>query len=645
MAGASLLTDYILTVAVSASAGTAALVSAFEQLEPFRVLIALFFISLIAYGNLRGVKESGKIFAVPTYFFIANMFVLLGIGAWLWANGDLPVVGHFVEGNVQPNTSIDSNALFYGAGLFGVLHAFASGGAAVTGVEAISNGVPAFREPAWKHARQTLVLMGTGLGIMFLGLSILAAEIKVSPFENGTPTVISQIGEQVYGHSALGQVLYYSLQAGTMLILVMAANTGFADFPRLASFQAGDSFLPRQMTKRGHRLVYSNGVVVLAGVAGGLVIATGAEVTALIPLYAIGVFTGFTLSQAGMTKHHLRLREPGWRKGVAINGFGCFLSFVVATVIAITKFVDGAWVILVSLPVLVFLLLRMNRQYTREAHELEEDVPAAIQAPILRRHVVLVFVDRLDMATARAVQYARSLTPDELRVVHFAVDDQVARELADEWRRLGLSRVPLDLVACPDRRLSRAAVQHVAREIADGETEVSVLLPDRKYHGLWHRLLHDRTSEALLAALSHLPHANVTTVPFQLQGPDAEVMEAELADALAEATRSVPVSSNGDQARAPRREPGTVTRIVDVRWRDHVTIRGEVRSLRVVSQHDSPTLELVVDDGSGALSIVFLGRRSIAGIEVGSRLAATATLGVFKGRLAMLNPIYELRPR
>jgi Amino acid permease len=457
--------------------------------------------------------------------------------------------------------------------------------------------------------------------------------------------VISQVGEQVYGHSPLCEILYSSLQAGTMLILVMAANTGFADFPRLASFQAGDSFLPRQMTKRGHRLVYSNGIVVLAGVAGALVIATGAEVTALIPLYAIGVFTGFTLSQAGMTKHHLRLREPGWRKGVVINGFGCLLSFIVAAVIAVTKFVDGAWVILVTLPVMVVLLLRMNRQYQREAHELEEDVPAAIKASILRRHVVLVFVDRLDMATARAVQYARNLTPDELRVVHFAVDDQVARELADEWRRLGLSRVPLDLVACPDRRLSRAAVQHVAREIADGETEVSVLLPDRKYRGIWHRLLHDRTSESLLAALSHLPHANVTTVPFQLEGSDATAVDADVANVLAEAELPVTVESNGHQARAPRHAAGTVTRIADVRWRDHVTIRGEVRSLRVVSQHDSPTLELVVDDGSGALSIVFLGRRSIAGIEIGTRLVATATLGVFKGRLSMLNPIYELQRR
>jgi amino acid transporter len=636
VAGASLLTDYILTVAVSSAAGTAALVSAFDVLVPLKVYIAVFFICLIAYGNLRGVKESGKVFAVPTYFFMFNMAVLLGLGAWKYVSGDLPVVGTFVKDNVAHGSP--GTGLLMGAGLYVVLHAFASGGAAVTGVEAISNGVPAFRQPAWRNARQTLVLMGTGLGVMFLGLSALAARIKVSPFEDGTPTVISQIGEAVYGKGAFGQVLYYSLQAGTMLILVMAANTGFADFPRLASFQAGDSFLPRQMTKRGHRLVYSNGVLVLAGAAILLVVATRAEVSSLIPLYAIGVFTGFTLSQSGMTKHHLRSREPGWRKGIVINGFGACLSFVVALILAVTKFKEGAWVILVLLPLMVMVLLRLNRQYSREAKELDSDVPAAIKAPILRRHVVLVFVDRLDMATARAIQYARSLTPDELRVVHFAIDDTVANELAEEWRRLGLTRVPLDIVGCPDRRLTRAAVQTVARELADGETEVSVLLPDRKYRGLWHRVLHDRTADALLADLSRLPHANVTSVPFQLDSPPAEAALADTAiRAMVDAGPSEPTP-----APVPRRDLTSVTPIVDARWRDQVRVSGQVRSLRVLSRHDSPTLEMVLTDDSGAVSLVFLGRREIAGIMVGTRLEVAGTVGVFRNRLAMLNPDYQI---
>jgi amino acid transporter len=640
VAGASLLTDYILTVAVSSAAGTAALVSAFSGLKPFTVPIACFFIALIAFGNLRGVKESGKVFAVPTYFFIVNMFVLLGIGLYKYIGGDLPVVGLRPEMAAEFHGAKD--AIFYGAGLYGVLHAFASGGAAVTGVEAISNGVPAFREPAWRNARQTLVIMGTGLGIMFLGLSALAAHTHVGPDPSGTPTVIAQVGEAVFGSGGLGKVLFYSLQAGTMLILIMAANTGFADFPRLASFQAGDSFLPRQMTKRGHRLVYSNGILVLAGVAMVLVIATRGIVTNLIPLYAIGVFTGFTISQAGMVKHHFTHRHPGWRKSIVIQGIGCVLSFTVLIVLGITKFAEGAWVILIVLPLLVVWLLRLHNQYRTEAIELEHEVPAAATAPIMRRHVVLVFVDRLDAAVARSIQYARTLTPDELRAVHFVIDDAAAEDLAEGWRRLGLQRVSLELLACPDRRLTRAAVECVARELSDRETEVSVLLPERKYKGLWHRILHDRTGEAIQEQVSHLAHANVTTVPFHF-GSKAEVVAGRalpLADASTSAHPPEP-ARNGHGAHDVPPLEGTVP-IAEARWRRRVLVGGKVRSVRVAPLHDSPTLEVVVVDATGAISLVFLGRREIAGIEVGSVLTAEGMVGVHKARLAIINPSYRL---
>jgi amino acid transporter len=637
VAGASLLTDYILTVAVSSSAGTAALVSAFSGLAPYKVPIALFFIALIAFGNLRGVKESGKIFAVPTYFFIVNMLLLLGIGLWKHLTGDLHVVGLLPE--MAHEAGSRSDGWFYGAGLFGVLHAFASGGAAVTGVEAISNGVPAFREPAWRNARQTLVVMGIGLGIMFLGLSFLAGEVKVGPHPSGTPTVISQVGEAVYGHGGVGNVLFYALQAGTMLILVMAANTGFADFPRLASFQASDSFLPRQMTKRGHRLVYSNGVIVLAGAAMLLTIATGAVVTKLIPLYAIGVFTGFTLSQAGMTKHHLTHRHPGWRRSLVIQATGAVLSAVVAVIIAVTKFTDGAWVILVVLPVLVVLLLRLHEQYRREAVELELDVPAAIAAPVLRRHVVLVFIDRIDMAAARAIQYGRTHLSAELRAVHFALDDQVAEELASEWRRLHLTRIPLEIVECPDRRLTKAAVSTVARELADGQTEVTVLMPDRKYRGVWHRILHDRTADSIEEQVSRLPHANVTSVPFHLgTGHD---LDSEVDQRAIRAAVGAPphLDEDADRERPPE---GTLVAIRDVRWRDRITVQGRVRAIRVAPQHDSATLELVLEDDTASMSIVFLGRRELAGVRMGTRMEATGTVGLHKARLAILNPRYRL---
>ena len=419
VAGVALLTDYVLTVAVSVAAGAAAVTSAASDLRPFAVPMALAFIALIAFGNLRGVKESGRVFALPTYFFIVNMAGFLTIGITKLVMGDLPVLTRPHEGGLPFGSGIEGG-LFLGASLYVVLHAFASGGAAVTGVEAISNGVPAFRQPEWKNARDTLVIMGSLLGVMFLGLSVLAAHLHVVPFAEGTPTVISQIGRAVYGDGGLGTMAFLSLQIGTALILILAANTSFADFPRLASFQAGDQFMPKQLTTRGHRLVFSNGVVALAASAAVLVVVTGAKVDRLIPLYAIGVFTSFTMSQAGMARHHLRRRQPGWRRGLFVNGVGAVLSLVVDIVIAVTKFTHGAWVIVVLVPVMVAVLVRLNRQYEAEDRELEHEVRVAAERKVHRRHVVLVLVARLDAAAARAMQYARSQNPDELRAVHVA---------------------------------------------------------------------------------------------------------------------------------------------------------------------------------------------------------------------------------
>jgi amino acid transporter len=647
VAGAALLVGYILTVSVSVSAGTAALISSFDALSPLRVPISLAFIAIVMYGNLRGVKESGKVFAVPTYFFMLNMGVLLAYGLVRFIGGDLHAITSHAEGTVHLGHASKNAGLYLGATAYILAKAFASGGSAVTGVEAISNGVPAFREPAWKHARQTLVLMGSGLGVMFLGLSLLASKVKVLPFEDGTPTVLSQIGEAIYGKGAVGEILGYSLQAATMLILVLAANTGFADFPRLASFQAGDSFLPRQLTKRGHRLVFSNGIIALAGTAGLLVVVTGAEVTKLIPLYAIGVFVGFTLSQAGMTKHHLRHREPGWRLSLITNGVGAVISLAVVLIVFTTRFAD-AWVMLIVMPLFVVMLLRVNRQYERESHHLEHDVQAAAIAPILRRHVVLVFVDRLDMASARAIQYARTLTPDELRVVHFAIDEERAHNLAADWAATGLERIPLEIVDCPDRRLTRAAVEAVARELANGETEVSVLLPDRKYKGVWHRVLHDKTADSILEQVSRLPHCTVTTVPFHLDSPGPTV---DLASLLGSAAAGhSPTSVKDDLAavipltdREPAGEvlPGHQP-IGDARWRRRVKVAGRVRSMRVAPLHDAPTLELVLVDATGGLSVVFLGRRALAGVDVGTKMSVEGTVGIHQRRLALLNPRYEL---
>ena len=637
VAGVALLTDYVLTVSVSVAAGTAALASAFSAFTPWILPISVLFVIFIAYGNLRGVKESGRVFAIPTYFFMVMMVVMLGWGVYQLLLGHLPMV-HPAPGMMHFGNHPTTNILSSFALTYVVLHAFASGGAAVTGVEAISNGVPAFRKPEWKNARQTLVVMGTSLGVMFLGVSLLAAHVHATPYTEGTPTVISQVGDAVFGPGALGRVLFYCLQAGTMLILVLAANTSFADFPRLASFHAGDNFMPRQLTKRGHRLVFSNGIIFLAATAIALLIVTDAKVDRLIPLYAIGVFTSFTLSQAGMAKHHLREKEPGWRWGLFVNGMGAVLSFVVDVIIAVTKFRHGALVIVVLVPVLVMFLVRLAKQYEREDSALEHDVPEAVAAPVRKRLVVMVFVDRLDLAVARAMQFGRTLRPDELRAVHFAVDDQAARRLAGEWREHGLANLALDIVDCPDRRLPRVAVQTVARELGSGDAEVCVLLPERMYNGVWHRILHDQTAEALAREISRLPHANVTTVPFHFDDRTMLIASRDgeaPPDAVGKARRP-------SATRAASRVDGT-TPIGAVRWRQRVRVAGRIQALRVHPLAGSPSLECTIADDTAAISAVFLGRHEIGGLEIGRSVVIEGMVIEHHGRLAIINPLYELR--
>jgi hypothetical protein len=318
-----------------------------------------------------------------------------------------------------------------------------------------------------------------------------------------------------------------------MLILVLAANTSFADFPRLASFHAGDAFMPKQLTKRGHRLVFSNGILALAATSIVLILVTGAKVDHLIPLYAVGVFTSFTMSQAGMARHHVRKKEPGWRKGLFVNATGAVLSAVVDVVIIVTKFKPpgqplGAWVILVIVPVMVFALTRLNKQYQSESSELAADVRVAAEAPVFHRHTVLLLIDDLDRSAAKGIQYARSLSPDEMRAVHVAVDLDKAERLMNDWLRLGLSRFSLEIVDCPDRRIVHSVLEVVAEALADGRTEVTVLVPRREYRRFWHRFLHDRTSEAIAKALARVRHANVTFVPYQLG--DAPLVEVPLTE-------------------------------------------------------------------------------------------------------------------
>jgi len=639
IAAVSLLIDYTLTVAVSVAAGVAALTSVFASLDRWTVEIAVGFVLMIAYGNLRGIREAGRLFAVPTYFFIVNMVILIVFGIVKDSLGEL----HAHTLHLKDHIAIGrpGSGLLIGASLFIVMKAFAAGGSALTGTEAISNGVSIFRQPEARNARQTLVVMAVILGTLVMGVAFLASVVHPVPRIIGTPTVVAQIARYVYGHGPMANVLYVALQGGTFFILVLAANTSFTGFPFLASFAAADSYLPRALTRRGHRLVFSTGIIVLTVVSIVLLVVTNAEVDNLIPLYAIGVFTGFTIAGAGMVKYHLTNREPQWQRRAVINGTAGVLSFIVDVIIAVTKFKEGAWVVLVLLPLGVLLLLRLHRQYVSEDKQLEQDAAIACEAPVLRRHVVLVLIDRMDLATARAIQYARTLSPDELRAVHFAVDPLEAGDLEADWSRLGLSRLPLDIIECPDRRLSRAALELAAQTTGDGTTELTILLPRRGFAAGWRRLLHDRSADRIAAAVGQLPHVNATIVPFQLtRGRTGERGRRLIESATARAGRNTR-DFNRMEVELGAQAEGT-TPIAEAAWRGRVRVAGRVKSIRVPTRTPTPNLECTLVDGTGALLLVFQGRRRIPGIQQGARLVAQGTVGAWEGRLAILNPDYEL---
>jgi amino acid transporter len=506
---AALLVDYVLTVAVSVSAGTAALASAIPELRDLRVQISVGFVALLAWGNLRGIRESGRIFAIPTYVYIVSLGGVVVLGIWRILSGS---VGPIVYDPAEARELASAAGGVATVSLFLLLHAYAAGTTALTGVEAIADGVPAFKKPEARNAQRTLTAMALIMGFLFLGITWLAIELDARPFEDGHPTLVAQLAQHVLG-GGIGQALFVFVQIATLFILVLAANTAFNGFPILASFAAQDALMPRQLRKRGHRLVYSNGIVVLAAVAAFLVIAFGASVHHLIPLYAIGVVTSFTLAQAGMTRRHLRLRLPGWQKGLAVNGFGASVTLVVLVIITITKFVEGAWMVVVAVPLLAWLLLRTQRTYQGELGELKVEVSHHL-APPKPRHEVVVLVEGLDRATIGALQYARQLNPLRVTALHIAVDPDRARELCALWSRVELP-VPLEVVDSPDRNLL-ATAQAVVGELVRPDTEVTVLVPKRRYATLWRRVLHDNSSTGLVKALGSLDGVNVTIVPFKL---------------------------------------------------------------------------------------------------------------------------------
>jgi amino acid transporter len=506
----ALLVDYVLTVAVSVSAGTAALASAVPSLQDLRVEISVAFVVLLAWGNLRGIRESGKIFAAPTYIYIASLGGVVVLGVYRVLSGQVgaipyePTEARELAGYGEPLAVVS---------LFLLLHAYAAGTTALTGVEAIADGVPAFKKPEARNAQRTLIAMALIMGFLFIGITFLAIQLDARPFESGHPTLVAQLAEHVLGQGLVGHALFVFVQVATLFILVLAANTAFNGFPILASFAAQDSLMPRQLRKRGHRLVYSNGILLLAIGAVLLVIAFEASVHALIPLYAIGVVTSFTLAQAGMTRRHLRQRQPGWRNGLLINGLGGTVTLLVLIVITITKFAHGAWMVVVAVPLLVWLLLRTQNTYRAELGELKVEVSDRM-APPKPRHEVVVLIEGLDRATIGALQYARQLNPLRLTALHIAVDPERAKELSALWARVNMP-APLEVVDAPDRNLL-ATTQAAIGELVRPDTEVTVLVPKRRYATLWRRILHDNSSAGLVRALGSMDGVNVTIVPFRL---------------------------------------------------------------------------------------------------------------------------------
>ena len=619
VAGVALLTDYVLTVAVSVSAGVAALYSAVPATYTWRVPIATRLHRPHRVGKPARRQGVGPHLRRPDLRLHHLDAGRSSSSAWCArrpATSD-PMPAERSGAARAPASSV---------GLFLILHAFASGGAAMTGVEAISNGVPAFKPAEWKNARNTLMWMGGLLGVMFLGLSWLAAHMKVVPSHD--KTVISQIAKGVLGDN----VLYFVVQLFTLLILVLAANTSFADFPRLASFHAEDAFMPRQLTKRGHRLSFSNGIIFLAVSAAFLVVLFQADVSHLIPLYAIGVFTSFTLSQAGMAKRHLRLHEPGWRSGLLINGGGAVATGVVTIVIAITKFTHGAWAVMLLVPLLVAMLVRLNRQYESEADDLRGDIGGTVLAPVPTTHVSLVLVDRLDAAAARALHVARTLRTDRTEAVHIAVDEHRAEQLLAAWDDCAPTASTCGSSTRPSASSSRTATEHVADLVADGRTQVSVLIPRLLHRRRWHRLLHDATAEHLASALSKLPHVNVTFVPFHLgRAPEAEPAAEPVAEPVAGAEPVEPVAPTGSDDAI-----GSLT------WRQAATVTGRIAELTVETVRGTPSLVATITDGTGRLDLLFLGRAEVGGIRLGATLTASGMAAAHRNRLTMINPVFEL---
>jgi amino acid transporter len=514
IAAAALLIDYVVTVAIQCAAGTVAVVSAIPVLGPYSLEISVGAVLIFCYANLRGLREAGRTFAVPTYWFIGMLTLMIVVGVVREVFGGLPTYDPaHLDGAVPIH---QGNGLVMGATMLVILRAFANGGSSLTGVEAISNTVNLFRKPEGPNARRVLTLMATILGLLLAGVAWLGFATHSVPFSAGYPSMLSEIGRAVFGGGLIGNVMYFLLQAASAAILYNGANTSFNGFPALTHFVADDSFLPRPLMKRGHRLVFSNAIVLLTVLAVVLLVATGGGVNALVPMFAMGVFTAFSMAGYGMTKHHLTHRGPGWPYKLVINLSAGILSTSVVAIFAFAKFTEGAWLVVVVFPILVLVLMRLNKQYRAEASVLEMSRSELPDLAKHERHRVLVFVDSVDLAEVEAMRYAKGLHADALTAVHFILDEARAARLQVRWQHFGYDTA-LRMVDCKDRQLSRAAQQLVAQVKDDHpDTTVTVLLPRRMYSPLAGRLLHDRTADKIAQVVSRIPGASAQILTYDV---------------------------------------------------------------------------------------------------------------------------------
>jgi amino acid transporter len=506
VAGASILVDYVLTVAVSISAGVAAIVSlpAFRSWTDRRVSIGLLLIVLITLANLRGMKESGTLFAFPTYLYVVTVAALVVYGLYRI------YFGHISPIPFDPEKAEIRRQAGGQLGIFLLLRGFSSGAVALTGVEAIADGVPAFRKPQSRNAAITMMTMAGILGSLFFGISVLAHHLQ--PYPSHDETVISQIGRTVFGEGPI----YVILQLSTVAILTLAANTAYADFPRLSSIIARDGYLPRYLGNRGDRLVFSNGIIILAVAASALIIAFGGITNALIPLYAVGVFTSFTLSQTGMVIHHRRTRHPGWRSGAVISGVGATATFIVLMIVAITKFTRGAWVPIVVVPAIIALFSAIKRHYTRVAEALEISPKEVRPQPF--NHTVVVLVGRIHRGVLQALGYARSLRPQHLVALYISHEDEDREEIERQWREFDIN-VDLEIKHSPYRELVGPVMEYLDEldERWHNDT-ITVVVPEFVVGKWYEHLLHNQSALLLKGRLLFREGTVVTSVPYHVHG-------------------------------------------------------------------------------------------------------------------------------